>query len=124
MPLTTTRLSRSSLSADTPNAQFVRLRFKTLEIPTVKDGVVIGRSAQVNPETMSRILELASSDRFQSLQIEDDVVGSIFVRDAVLRKIDADAIKQFVVEQIKPVMAATEAISLHLEIEIVMEQAF
>lgn len=105
-------------------AEFVRLRFKTLEIPPIRDGVVVGRAAQVSSETMQKILQLASADRFVSLPLHDDIIADVLIRESVLRKIDAEAVRDFVLQQIKPAMASSEVLSLQLEIEIVMEQAF
>jgi hypothetical protein len=105
-------------------AQFVRLRFKTLEIPPIRDGVAVGRKAALTAETMAKILDLVTSDRFEPLPIEDDTVGVLLVRDAVLRKLDAEAIRRFVMEKIKPCMAEDEVLALHLDIEIVLEQVF
>lgn len=105
-------------------AEFVRLRFKTLEIPPIRDGVVLGRGAQVNSATMQQILQLARAERFCSVPVQDDVIEDILIRESILRKLDGDAVRNFVLGQIKPAMSATEILSLQLEVEVVLDQSF
>ena len=121
MPLRNTPNIGSKNSPSIGNAQSIRVRFKALEIPPIKDGVVIGRRAPISVGSMLETLKLVSNERFTSIDVMDDVIGEIVVREALLRKVETDTLKRFVVDRIKPSMAETELLSLYMEIEIVME---
>jgi hypothetical protein len=106
------------------NEQYVRVRIKALEIPPVKDGIVIGREAPMGAEAMMRTLKLMSTERFIHLVIEnDDVVSDVIVREAVLRKLKEDRLRKFVLKRIKSLMAKNELLMLDMEIEVVVEDS-
>jgi hypothetical protein len=82
--------------------QYVRVRVKALEIPPVKDGIVIGRSAPIGADAMLRTLKLMSTERFIHIVIaNDDTVSDAIVREAVLRKLKEDRLRMFILEHLK-----------------------
>lgn len=104
------------------NEQYVRVRIKALEIPPVKDGIVIGRSAPIGADAMLRTLKLMSTERFIHIVIaDDDIVSDVIVREAVLRKLKEDRLRTFILKRIKPLMAENELLMLDMEIEVVVE---
>ncbi|MET0262163.1 MAG: hypothetical protein ABW223_04645 [Rariglobus sp.] len=119
--------SRKSSSTVTKNIssgtteQLVRVRIKALEIPPVKDGLVIGRDAAIGGEAMTRTLRLMTSEKFARITVKDDIIEDIIVREAVMRKLGRERVLKFVMERIKPVMADTELLMLDIDIELVIE---
>ena len=106
------------------NEQFVRVRIKALEIPPVKDGIVIGRSAPMGADAMMRTLKLMSTELFVHLVIKgDNVISDVIVREAVLRKLKEDRLRKFVLKRIKGLMAENELLMLDMEIEVVVEDS-
>ena len=106
------------------NEQYVRVRVKALEIPPVKDGIVIGQSAPMGAEAMMRTLKLMSTERFIHFTITgDDIVSDIIVREAVLRKLKEDRLRLFILKRIKPLMAENELLMLDMDIEVVVEDS-
>ena len=106
------------------NEQFVRVRIKALEIPPVKDGIVIGRSAPMGADAMMRTLKLMSTELFVHLVITgDNVISDVIVREAVLRKLKEDRLRKFVLKRIKGLMAENELLMLDMEIEVVVEDS-
>jgi hypothetical protein len=104
--------------------QYVRVRIKALEIPPVKDGIVIGRSAPMGAEAMMRTLKLMSTELFVHLSIpHDSVVSDVIVREAVLRKLKEGRLLNFILKRIKPLMAENELLMLDMEIEVVVEDS-
>jgi hypothetical protein len=102
--------------------QYVRVRVKALEIPPVKDGIVIGKAAPIGPEAMMRTLKLMSKEEFVHLSLEkDDIVSDAIVRQSVLRKFKESKLQAFILARIKPLMTATELLILDMEIEVVVE---
>lgn len=110
--------------AQNASAQLVRARFRTYRLPAVKDSLVLGRSAPVAPATALETLKLGGTESYVLLPIADETVAAILIREAVLLKIDPESVIEFVVERIKPAMAATEMLSLDWEIELLVEESF
>lgn len=104
------------------NEQYVRVRIKALEIPPIKDGIVIGQAAPIGAEAMMRTLKLMSTERFMHFRVpNDEIVSDVIVREAVLRKLKEDRLQAFVVKRIKPLMAENELLMLDMDIEVVVE---
>lgn len=104
--------------------QYVRVRIKALEIPPVKDGIVIGKSAPMGADAMLRTLKLMSTEHFVHIVIENDaIVSDAIVREAVLRKLKEDRLRNFIIKRIKPLMAENELLMLDMEIEVVIEDS-
>lgn len=104
------------------NEQYVRVRIKALEIPPIKDGIVIGQAAPIGVEAMMRTLKLMSTERFMHFRIQnDEVISDVIVREAVLRKLKEERLRAFVVKRIKPLMAENELLMLDMDIEVVVE---
>ena len=107
----------------TDGSRKVRLRARITEFsyPPVHDGVVIGRSAPLGLEAFRKAISLLVSSPFEHLPVEDDIIGDILVRSAVLRRVDRDKFIAFVLRQIKPLMSGDEILHLDLEPEIEVE---
>jgi hypothetical protein len=107
------------------NEQYVRVRIKALEIPPVKDGIVIGRSAPMGADAMMRTLKLMSTELFVHLSVtQDEIISDVIVREAVLRKLKEERLRAFILKRIKPLMAENELLMLDMEIEVVVEDSF
>jgi hypothetical protein len=121
----TSKTTRKTTEASSEsNEQYVRVRIKALEIPPVKDGIIIGRVAPIGADAMLRTLKLMSTEHFSHLTVEhDDIVSDILVRESVLRKLKEDRLRTFVLRRIKPLMAANELLMLDMDIEVVIEDS-
>lgn len=106
------------------NEQNIRVRVKALEIPPVKDGIVIGKAAAMGAEAMMRTLRLMSTEHFVHLVVSgDEIVADVIVRESVLRKLKEERLRAFVLKRIKPVMAENELLMLDMDIEVVIEDS-
>ena len=101
----------------------MRVRVRALEIPPIKDGLVIGRDAAIGGEAMTRTLRLMTNEKFERFIVKDDVVQEIIARSAVVRKVGRERLIKFVLNRIKPVMAESELLLLDIEIELVLEDS-
>lgn len=102
--------------------QLVRVRVKALEIPPIKDGIVIGRDAAIGGEAMVRTLRLMTNEKFERFVLPgDDIVQDVILRTAVVRKLGKERVLRFVMDRIKPVMTETELLMLDIDIELVIE---
>lgn len=122
MNRTSKQTLKAKESSTAPTEQYVRVRLKALEIPPIKDGIVIGRSAPIGAEAMMRTLKLMSNERFIHVAIKnDDIVSDAIVRESVLRKLKEDKLRTFITSRIRPLMAENELLMLDMEIEVVVE---
>ena len=113
----------TEISGDS-NEQYLRVRVKALEIPPVKDGIVIGRTAPIGVEAMLRTMKLMSTERFVHIAFaNDEIVSDAIVREAVLRKLKEDRLRTLILRRIKPLMAENELLLLDMEIEVVIEES-
>lgn len=101
--------------------KFIRVRVRALEIPPIKDGLVIGVDAAIGGEAMVRTLRLMSNEKFERIVLKDDVVQEVIARAAVLRKVGQERLIDFVLQRVKPVMAESELLLLDIDVELVIE---
>ena len=99
----------------------MRVRVKGLEIPPIKDGLVIGRNAAVGAEAMQRTLSIMTHEEFELLNLSDDVIENVIVRSAIIRKVGRDRLVRFVVANLRPIMTKTELLMLDIAVELVIE---
>lgn len=97
------------------------MRVRALEIPPIKDGVLIGRDAAMGGEAMARTLRLMTNEKFERIALRDEVVAEIVVRAAILRKLGRERLVKFVLNRIKPLMTETELLLLDIEVELTIE---
>lgn len=99
----------------------LRARLTEFVLPPIDDGLVLGQQSPIGHVAVGRALSLLTSTPFEHVPVEDEIIGDILVRRAILRKISPEQLKKFVLEQIKPLMGADEIIHLDLEVEIGLE---
>jgi len=101
--------------------KIIRVRLRALEIPPIKDGLVVGRDAAIGGEAMSRTLRLMTNEKFERITLDDEVVQDVIVRTAVLRKLGRNRLIEFVLSRVKPLMTETELLMLDIGVELVIE---
>lgn len=99
------------------------VRLRALEMPPIKDGLVIGSKAAIGAEAMTRTLRLMSNEKFEVIRFKDEIVEAIIVRLAILKKIGRDRLVDFVMKRVKPVMAESELLMLDIQVELVIEDS-
>lgn len=121
MPTASKKIRPTSTSTLENTEKLIRVRLRALEMPPIKDGLVIGRNAAIGGEAMTRTLRLVSNEKFDRVVLKDDVVEELIVRQAVLRKLGRERLIAFVMKRVKPIMAETELLLLDIDIELVLE---
>jgi hypothetical protein len=116
-----TTLKKSRPVTAEANEKLIRVRLRALEMPPIKDGLVIGRDAAIGGEAMTRTLRLMSNEKFERIVLKDPVVQEVIVREAVLRKVGRERLIAFVLKRVKPIMAETELLLLDIDVELVIE---
>lgn len=99
----------------------IRAQISEFSLPPITDGLVLGKNSPIGHVAVGKALSLLTTTSFEHLEIEDDVIGDVLIRSAILRKASREQIIHFVLSEIKPVMGAEEIIHLDLKVEILLE---
>ncbi|MGZ8218363.1 hypothetical protein [Methylomagnum sp.] len=103
-----------------------KLRLKAIvheiALPHPRDAVVLGRQAPVGYVAFHRALELLVATPYDPIEIEDETIGNILVRQALLRRIPRDCLIDFTLRRIKPLMGVDDMLSLELRTEIAVTE--
>lgn len=87
-------------------------------IPPLKDLLVLGKQAPIGCIAMRKAIELLIKAPFEHIELEDDVISDILVRQHLLRRISKEALTDFVLAQIKPLMGAEEIMHAELNVDV------
>lgn len=103
------------------NRYLIRAEMSEFVLPPIHDGLVLGKASPIGHVAVHRALGLLSTTSYDHVPIEDEVIGDILVRSAILRKISREHLIDFVLAEIKPYMGPEEIIHLELKVEIHLE---
>jgi hypothetical protein len=101
--------------------QTIRIRAREFVLPPIVDGLVLGRLSPIGQVAMGKALALLTTTPFEHVPIEDEVIGDVLVRSAILRKVDAETLRRFILDHVKPLMGPEEILHLDLEVEVGLE---
>lgn len=121
MAFNTSSFSPSPRRAQDTEAQFFRARFRSFDLPPVRDALVVGTASPVSVDVLLQTLRLTSAESFVAVPVSDDVVAALIVRESLLKRLAAETISRFALVKVKPSMAATDVLRLDLDVEILIE---
>jgi hypothetical protein len=110
------------VSAEDGVARTVRARLREFVIPLVQDGLVVGHDAAIGCEALRRAVQLLVAVPFEQIDLEDDVIGAVLVRSAILRRIPKAALVSFLQRKVKPFMGSDEILHFSIETELALEE--
>lgn len=100
----------------------LKARVQEFGIPPIRDGLVLGKASPIGCVAIRKALELLGDGRFAHIEIKDEVVSDIIVRQALLRRIPRERLISFVLHRIKPLMGPEEILHLELDAEVLLEE--
>lgn len=114
------RRGDSKQTGSTGSETKVRVRARVTEFgyPPVHDALILGVNAPQGTEAFKKGLGLLVSTPFEQISVKDDIIGSVLVRESVLRRISSEKFLDFVMRRVKPLMSAEEILHLDMNIEI------
>jgi hypothetical protein len=95
-------------------------RITEYQIPPFRDALVLGREASIGCHAVRRALSLLVKTPFTHIELDDEVIGDILIRENLLRRIPQEQIVAFVLNHVKPMMGAEEVLQVDLDIEVIM----
>lgn len=103
------------------NKHHLSARITEYKMPPIKDALVLGRDTPIGCHAMRRALSLLIKSPYEHIELEDEVISDILVRQSLLRRLSREQLIQFVLRNIKPLMAEDEVLHLDIEVEVVVE---
>ncbi len=104
--------------SDTQIKNMLAMRISEYEIPPIRDALVLGRQAPIGCHAMRRALSLLIKTPYIHIELEDEVIADILVREALLRRLPQPQLIAFVLEHVRPLMSAEEILHLELDVEV------
>lgn len=96
----------------------LKARVREFKVPTINDGLVLGVDASIGCVAVRKALHLLSSSPFSHIEMNDDVVGDILVRENILQRVSREQLIAFVIREVKPLMRANEILELELDLTV------
>ena len=108
--------------ADDIVSRVIRAKVREFVIPPIQDGLVVGRDAPIGSGALGRAIQLLAASPFEHVEVQDDIIGDILVRAAILRRVPRAALIAFVMRKIKPFIGAEEILHFSIEAEITVDE--
>ncbi len=93
-------------------------RVREYQMPPFRDALVLGREASIGCQAVQRALTLLVKAPFAHIEIDDNIVADILIRENLLRRMSQQQITTFVLTHIKPLMGIDEVLQVDLDIEV------
>jgi len=98
----------------------LRVRVSKVDIPPIRDALVLGRRSAVGCYAIRKALHLLMAAPFVHIELDDELISDVIVREAVLRRFPREHLIAFVLERIRPLMGEEEILQLELESEMTL----
>ncbi len=87
-------------------------------IPPLKDLLVMGKDAPIGCIAMRKALELLVKTPYEHIELNDDVISDILVRQHLLKRISKEQLIGFVLSQVKPLMGQEEVLQVEVDLNV------
>ena len=92
------------------------------ELPPVRDALVLGKKSPVGSKAMLDAMQAMTPGVFALVPVDHPTVEAVLVRRSDLRKVPRDLLVKEILRQVADHMDETDAISVDLRVEIVIER--
>ena len=93
-------------------------RIVEYRMPPFRDALIMGREALIGCHAMRRALTLLSKTPFIHIELDDDIISDILVRENILRRLPREQLIDFVIRHIKPRLGIDEILQVEIEPEV------
>ncbi|PPC89589.1 MAG: hypothetical protein CTY34_10895 [Methylobacter sp.] len=100
----------------------INARVNEYAVPPIKDMLVLGKNAPIGCIAMRRALKLLVKTPFEHIEIEDDRISDILVRQSLLLRVSQEELIGFVISEIKPMLGMDEVLHLELDINVFLSK--
>lgn len=96
----------------------IDMELSTFEVPPAGDILVLAKYCPIGYEAAKRMLEVVAPNRFEFIQIDDDLIESIIVRKHLLLRVEKETLIKTILEEAKTIMGPNCMIRIKCEIQI------
>ena len=96
----------------------VELTFRKMDLPPVRDALVLGKRAPVGSTGVVRALQAMSPGVFRLIKVDHPLIESVLVREVDLRKVPEDEFLAVVLEEAAAIMDETDALNVEVEVAV------
>lgn len=100
------------------NQVHISARISEYAIPPLKDMLVLGKNAPIGCIAMRRALELLIKTPYEHIELDDDVISDILVRQHLLKRLSREALVNFVLNQVKPLLDPGEILQVEVDLKV------
>lgn len=107
---------------DVTDVATIRARVRPFAIPPIPEGLVRGRNAPIEAQSLAKALRLLVQARYERIDLEDDIIAQVFICSMVLRRLPRPWLCDFVIREIKPLMGVGEIMQFSLRSTVVVAE--
>lgn len=100
----------------------INMELSTFELPPSGDVLVIGKRCPIGPEAAKRMLESVAPNKFEFIQIKDEVIDSIFVKKHLFLRADREKLVNAIVEEAKEVMGEECMLRIKCDVKVMVRR--
>lgn len=84
--------------------------------------LVLGKQAPIGCIAMRRAIELLVTATYEHIEIEDDVISDILIRQRLLQRVSRENLIDFVLTHVKPLMGIDEVMHAEIDIKVFLSE--
>jgi len=96
----------------------LQLSFEEIRLPPFEDILVLGRKCSQGRIGVYKSFELLVPNEYETFDIEDEQVESVFINKKILKKINKDIIIEVLKEKVFPFISNSEIIKVDFKLRI------
>lgn len=100
------------------NKVHISARIFEYAIPPLRDMLVLGKNAPIGCVAMRRALELLIKTPYEHIELDDEVISDVIVRQSLLKRLSREALISFVLHQVKPLMGPEEVLQVEVDLKV------
>ncbi|GLP99190.1 MAG: hypothetical protein VX829_00880 [Pseudomonadota bacterium] len=106
------------MSLSSESGSYISARISEYKMPPLKDMLVMGKDAPIGCIAMKRALDLLVKTPYEHIEVDDDVIGDILIRQSLLRRISKEQLMDFVLTHTKSLLGSDEVLHIELSIDV------
>jgi hypothetical protein len=96
----------------------VIMELSTFHIPPQGDALVLGRKCPIGSKAAKNMLDTVAPGQFEMIELDDDVIESVFVKSYLFLRTDRDKLVAAIVEEAKRIMGLQCMISVKCDVTV------
>jgi len=96
----------------------IQLSFEEINLPPFEDILIVGKKCPQGKIGLYKSFELLVPNEFEVFEIDDVIVGSVFINKRVLKKLNKDRVISILREKVFPYVSESEILKVGFKLKI------